>query len=65
VDAAHRGIGFLLHEGGEPVRLRTFYLADDDLARLARRAEQLRTAHAEAAKLSPLDQRHAEPGGAA
>jgi hypothetical protein len=65
VDAAHRGIGFLLHEGGQPVRLRTFYLADDDLSRLARRAEQLRTAHAETAKLPPPDQRQAEPGGAA
>jgi DNA segregation ATPase FtsK/SpoIIIE, S-DNA-T family len=42
VDAAHRGVGFLLHEGGQPVRLRTFYLADDDLGRLARRAEAVR-----------------------
>jgi DNA segregation ATPase FtsK/SpoIIIE-like protein len=65
IDAAHRGIGFLLHEGGQPVRLRTFYLADDDLSRLARRAEQLRAAHAETAKLPSSDQRHVEPGGAA
>jgi S-DNA-T family DNA segregation ATPase FtsK/SpoIIIE len=65
VDAAHRGIGFLLHEGGQPVRLRTFYLADDDLGRLAHRAEQLRAAHAETAKLPPPDQRQAEAGGAA
>jgi hypothetical protein len=65
IDAAHRGIGFLLHEGGQPVRLRTFYLADDDLGRLARRAEALRAAHAETARLPAPDQRHAEPGGAA
>jgi S-DNA-T family DNA segregation ATPase FtsK/SpoIIIE len=66
IDAAHRGIGFLLHEGGQPVRLRTFYLSDDDLGRLAARAEALRTAHAETAKLPSPDQRHqAEPGGAA
>jgi hypothetical protein len=65
IDAAHRGIGFLLHEGGQPVRLRTFYLADDDLSRLAARAEALRAAHAETAKLPSPDQRHAEPGGAA
>ena len=65
IDAAHRGIGFLLHEGGQPVRLRTFYLADDDLSGLARRAEQLRAAHAETAKLPPPNERHAEPGGAA
>jgi S-DNA-T family DNA segregation ATPase FtsK/SpoIIIE len=65
IDAAHRGIGFLLHEGGQPVRLRTFYLADDDLSLLARRAEQLRAAHAETAKLPPPSERPAEPGGAA
>jgi FtsK/SpoIIIE family len=65
VDAAHRGIGFLLHEGGQPVRLRTFYLADDDLSRLAARAESLRTAHAETAKLPPPNERQAAPGGVA
>jgi hypothetical protein len=65
IDAAHRGIGFLLHEGGQPVRLRTFYLADDDLGRLAGRAEQLRAAHAETAKLPAPNERQAEPGGAA
>jgi hypothetical protein len=42
IDPAYRGIGFLLAEGGRPVRLRTFYLGDDDLATVARRAEQLR-----------------------
>jgi hypothetical protein len=42
VDPAYRGIGYLLAEGGRPVRLRTFYLGDDDLATAARRAEQLR-----------------------
>ena len=65
IDAAHRGIGFLLHEGGQPVRLRTFYLADDDLGRLAARAESLRTAHADTAKLPAPNERRAEPGGAA
>jgi FtsK/SpoIIIE family len=65
IDAAHRGIGFLLHEGGQPVRLRTFYLADDDLSRLAARAEALRAAHAETVKLPPPNERRAEPGGAA
>jgi hypothetical protein len=65
IDAAHRGIGFLLHEGGQPVRLRTFYLADDDLSRLAHRAESLRAAHAETAKLPLPNERQAEPGGAA
>jgi hypothetical protein len=55
----------LLHEGGQPVRLRTFYLVDDDLGRLAARAEALRAAHLETAKLPSPDQRHVEPGGAA
>jgi hypothetical protein len=60
IDAAHRGVGFLLHEGGQPVRLRTFYLADDDLGRLARRAEELRAAHANTAKLPPPGERQAD-----
>ncbi len=42
VDAAHRGVGYLLHEGGQPGRLRAFYLADTDLAVIADRAEQRR-----------------------
>jgi DNA segregation ATPase FtsK/SpoIIIE, S-DNA-T family len=42
IDPAYRGIGYLLAEGGRPVRLRTFYLGDDDLATVARRAEQAR-----------------------
>jgi hypothetical protein len=53
IDAAHRGIGYLLHEGGSPVRMRTCYLTDDDLGQLARRAEQLRAAHADTATLPP------------
>ena len=65
VDAAHRGIGLLLHEGGQPVRLRTFYLSDDNLTVLARRAEALRVAHERTAKLPPPDQRGHESGGAA
>jgi hypothetical protein len=66
IDAAHRGVGFLLHEGGQPVRLRTFYLSDDDLGAVARRAEQVRAAHAKTAKLPPAgERRQAEPGGGA
>lgn len=42
VDAACRGVGYLLHEGGQPVRLRAFYLGDEDLAAIADRAEALR-----------------------
>jgi hypothetical protein len=55
IDAAHRGVGYLLHEGGEPVRMRTFYLTDDDLTQLARRAEALRATHAKTATLSLID----------
>jgi hypothetical protein len=53
IDAAHRGVGYLLHEGGEPVRMRTFYLTDDDLTQLARRAEQLRKPLAKPVQLPP------------
>jgi hypothetical protein len=42
VDPAARGVGWLLQEGGVPVRLRACYLDDLDLAELARRAEALR-----------------------
>jgi DNA segregation ATPase FtsK/SpoIIIE-like protein len=42
IDPRHRGIGLLLAEDDHPVRLRTCYLTDDDLDRLARRAERLR-----------------------
>jgi hypothetical protein len=44
VDPAARGVGWLLQEGGIPVRLRACYLDDLELADLARRAEQARGA---------------------
>lgn len=44
VDPAARGVGLLLHEGGQPVRLRACYLDDDELISLAARAEALRGA---------------------
>jgi hypothetical protein len=42
IDPAARGVGLLLQEGGVPVRLRSCYLDDLELAELARRAEALR-----------------------
>ena len=42
IDAAQRGVGWLLHEGGQPLRLRCHYLDDDQLADLAQHAEALR-----------------------
>jgi hypothetical protein len=42
IDPTARGVGLLLQEGGVPVRLRSYYLDDLDLADLARRAEALR-----------------------
>jgi FtsK/SpoIIIE family len=44
IDPATRGVGWLLQEGGIPVRLRACWLDDLDLAELARRAEQARGA---------------------
>jgi hypothetical protein len=44
IDPTARGVGLLLQEGGVPVRLRSCYLDDLDLAELARRAEALRGA---------------------
>jgi hypothetical protein len=45
IDAADRGVGLLLSEGGLPVRLRACWLDDDQLAALALRAEALRASH--------------------
>ena len=44
VDPTARGVGWLLQEGGVPVRLRACYLDDLTLAELARRAELARGA---------------------
>ena len=44
IDPGRRGVGLLLHEGGIPVRLRTFHLADADVAAIAERASRLRRA---------------------
>ncbi|MGH9056872.1 MAG: FtsK/SpoIIIE domain-containing protein [Acidimicrobiales bacterium] len=38
IDATARGVGYLLHEGGVPVRMRAAYLDDASLAVLAARA---------------------------
>jgi DNA segregation ATPase FtsK/SpoIIIE, S-DNA-T family len=42
IDPADRGVGLLLHEGGRPVRLKSFHLTDEDLVVIAARAEALR-----------------------
>ncbi|WP_239376400.1 FtsK/SpoIIIE domain-containing protein [Frankia sp. Cj5] len=44
IDPAARGVGWLLAEGGTPVRLRAHYLLDDELAHIARRAVAIRGA---------------------
>jgi S-DNA-T family DNA segregation ATPase FtsK/SpoIIIE len=58
IDPTARGVGLLLQEGGVPVRLRSCYLDDPNLAELARRAEHLRgttTTRTEAPTLRLLD----------
>jgi FtsK/SpoIIIE family len=56
IDPTARGVGLLLQEGGVPVRLRSCYLDDRDLADLARRAEALRgTTRRDAPTLRLLD----------
>ncbi len=42
VDPAAKGLGYLRHEGGEPVRLKAFYICDEDLSALVAKAEALR-----------------------
>jgi DNA segregation ATPase FtsK/SpoIIIE-like protein len=51
IDAADRGVGYLRHEGGTPVRIKGFFLSDDDLAALAARAEALRKPEAPGLRL--------------
>ena len=49
-----RGVGLLLHEGGIPVRLRSFHLADADVGAIAERASGLRNAeHGPTGELEP------------
>ena len=56
IDPTARGVGLLLQEGGVPLRLRSCYLDDLDLAELARRAEHLRgTTRPDAPTLRLLD----------
>jgi DNA segregation ATPase FtsK/SpoIIIE-like protein len=56
IDPTARGVGLLLQEGGVPVRLRSCYLDDLDLADLARRAEHVRgTSRPDAPTLRLLD----------
>jgi hypothetical protein len=42
LDPTARGVGFLLAEGAVPVKIRTHYLGDDDIAALTKQAEKLR-----------------------
>ena len=42
IDPAIRGVGFLLHEGGVPRKLRTAYLDDEGVANIAARAAAVR-----------------------
>jgi hypothetical protein len=42
INPTARGVGFLLHEGGVPVKLRCYHLDDAQIAVIARRAESLR-----------------------
>ena len=49
IEGRDRGVGLLLSEGGVPVRLKAYYLSDDDLKILVARAEALRRVDVEAA----------------
>jgi hypothetical protein len=48
IDAADRGVGWLRHEGVDPVRLKAYYLSDEDLSALAKRAREVREAYKQA-----------------
>jgi hypothetical protein len=63
VDAADRGVGLLLSEGGVPVRLRACWLDDDQLHALAARAEALRGLALPPPGRQPGPARSGQPGG--
>ena len=42
IPGAQRGVGFLLAEGERPIKLRGFYLDDDDVTAIAGRAAAAR-----------------------
>jgi S-DNA-T family DNA segregation ATPase FtsK/SpoIIIE len=42
IDPSARGVGFLLAEGGVPIRFRSCYLSDDQIDAIAARAERVR-----------------------
>lgn len=42
IDSSARGVGFLLHEGGYPVRMKSYYLDDDFLLEIAQRSYKIR-----------------------
>ena len=42
IDPARRGVGLLLHEGGTPIRLRSFHLSDADVGLISEHAGRLR-----------------------
>jgi S-DNA-T family DNA segregation ATPase FtsK/SpoIIIE len=62
IDAADRGVGFLRHEGGAPVRCKACYLSDADLEALAARAEALRAGPSSQA-LAPVVPLPSAPSG--
>jgi hypothetical protein len=45
IDPSARGVGYLLHEGGVPVRMRAAYLDDGTIVDIAARATALRRGH--------------------
>jgi DNA segregation ATPase FtsK/SpoIIIE, S-DNA-T family len=45
IDPGTRGVGWLIAEGGIPRRIRTAYLTDDQVTRLAERAAKVRAEH--------------------
>jgi hypothetical protein len=47
VDPSARGVGYVLAEGGVPIRFRSCHLTDADIEIVAARAEQLRAEHGE------------------
>lgn len=44
IDSSLRGVGFLLAEVGTPRRIRSYFLSEVDVARIVRRAYELRQA---------------------
>jgi S-DNA-T family DNA segregation ATPase FtsK/SpoIIIE len=63
LDAADKGLGYLMHEGAAPVKLQAFFLTESDIRTIAERAEQVRRSTRSRPVPDPFPTRSGEGAG--